>query len=64
MTDEVYKYFAEQYKKAPFVMAGKLPDDFSSKEEVDQWVKTWRNAASTVRKYIRSGNHIDDPDDF
>lgn len=24
MTDEVYRYFAEQYKKAPFVMAGKL----------------------------------------
>ena len=64
MTDEVYRYFAEQYKKAPFVMAGKLPDDFSSKEEVDQWIETWSNAASTVRKCPRHSLLDDDPDDF
>lgn len=63
MTEEVYRYFVEQYQKAPFVMAGQLPDDFASKEEVDLWIKTWSNSINVVRKHGRFG-HVDDPDDF
>lgn len=38
MTEEVQKYFLEQYKKASFrVVPGHWPN-FKNNEEVDQWI--------------------------
>ena len=40
MTDEVWKYFLERYKKCDFrVVPGHWPD-FKSKEDVDKWIQS------------------------
>lgn len=37
MSNEIYQYFMEKYKKSDFtVLPGHWPD-FKSKEEVDKW---------------------------
>ena len=59
---EVYNYFIEKYRKAPFRM---LPGDipvFKSKEEVDQWIATFSRMPEVIKKY--GARHVDDPDDF
>ena len=39
MTDEVWKYFLERYRKCDFrVVPGHWPD-FKSKEDVDKWIQ-------------------------
>ena len=39
MTDEVWQYFCEQYRKCDFrVTPGHWPD-FKSKEDVDKWIQ-------------------------
>ena len=39
MTDEVWKYFLERYRKCDFrVVPGHCPD-FKSKEDVDKWIQ-------------------------
>jgi len=57
MTEEVGKYFMQQYNKAKFrVVPGHWPD-FESKEEVDAWIEAIGSITlvladnSTTRKY-------------
>ena len=63
MTDEVYKYFMEQYKNAKFrVVPGHWPD-FQNKEEVDQWVK-FGNGMEKLIELKGKDRKPDDNDDF
>ena len=49
MTDEVKKYFMEQYEKSDIrVVPGHWPD-FKSKEEVDKWLNLMESMA---KKYF------------
>ncbi len=59
---EVYNYFIEQYRKAPFRM---LPGDipvFKSKDDVDRWIATFSRMPGVIKQCV--GRHADDPDDF
>ena len=49
---EVYNYFIEKYRKAPFRM---LPGDipvFKSKEEVDQWIATFSRMPEVIKNMV------------
>ena len=39
MTDEVWKYFFEQYRKCDFRVVPYHWPDFKSKEDVDKWIQ-------------------------
>ena len=63
MTDEIYEYFIQQYEKAPFrMLAHELPNDFSSKEDVDFWIETFTKVSQYALK--NRGQHVEDDDDF
>lgn len=66
MTEEVYKYFMEQYQNAKFrVVPGHWPD-FQSKMEVDTWIKSENMIcdASSKAFYKEKQNRLPDDDDF
>ena len=61
--DELYEYFVQQYEKAPFrMLAHELPNDFTSKEDVDLWIETFTKVSQYALK--NRGHHVEDDDDF
>ena len=48
MTDEVWKYFLERYRKCDFrVVPGHWPD-FKSKEDVDKWIQSHEKLSDAI----------------
>ncbi len=63
MTDEIYEYFVQQYEKAPFrMLTHEIPNDFTSKEDVDLWIETFTKVSQYALK--NRGHHVEDDDDF